>query len=192
MSPAETLTRLLDHHLNITVQELVLVRAIGCFHRSDVTQDESEFGADVDVVHVVQQNLDHAPGQMHDAAETHELTELTETEDVQEDGLQNLQDRLGCSSVEGKPAATVRLPEGDGVTQHLLEHRHLTWLPREQDNSPRRKTRRQHQGHRLVAFRSGYQQPAALPSLPGSVFIYLPRPVSAPASGCLAVLAYSC
>lgn len=39
-------------------------------------QDESEFGADVDVVYVVQQNPDHAPRQMHEAAEIHELTEL--------------------------------------------------------------------------------------------------------------------
>lgn len=39
-------------------------------------QQQSEFGADVDVVDVVQQSPDHAAGQMHDAAETHELTEL--------------------------------------------------------------------------------------------------------------------
>lgn len=39
-------------------------------------QDDSEFRADADVADVVQQNPDHAPGQMHEAAETHELTEL--------------------------------------------------------------------------------------------------------------------
>lgn len=39
-------------------------------------QDASEFGADVDVAHVVQQDPDHAPRQMHDAEEAHELTEL--------------------------------------------------------------------------------------------------------------------
>ena len=39
-------------------------------------QQQSELGADVDVVHVVQQSPHHAAGQMHDAAETHELTEL--------------------------------------------------------------------------------------------------------------------
>ena len=39
-------------------------------------QDESELGADVDVADVVEQNPDHAPGQMHETAETHELTEL--------------------------------------------------------------------------------------------------------------------
>lgn len=39
-------------------------------------QDESEFGADVDMADVVQQNPDHAPGQMHEATETHEPTEL--------------------------------------------------------------------------------------------------------------------
>ena len=39
-------------------------------------QDESELGADVDVADVVEQNPHHAPGQMHETAETHELTEL--------------------------------------------------------------------------------------------------------------------
>lgn len=39
-------------------------------------QDESEFGADVDVVDVVQQNPDCTSGQMHKTAETHEFTEL--------------------------------------------------------------------------------------------------------------------
>lgn len=39
-------------------------------------QDLSESGADVDVAHIVQQNPDHSPGQMHDAAEAHELAEL--------------------------------------------------------------------------------------------------------------------
>lgn len=39
-------------------------------------QDESKFRADADVANVVQQNPDHTPGQMHEAAETHEFTEL--------------------------------------------------------------------------------------------------------------------
>lgn len=39
-------------------------------------QEESEFGTDVDVVDVVQQNPDDPPGQIHDAAQAHELTEL--------------------------------------------------------------------------------------------------------------------
>lgn len=39
-------------------------------------QDESEFRADADMADVVQQNPDHTPRQMHEAAETHELTEL--------------------------------------------------------------------------------------------------------------------
>lgn len=53
-----------------------------------------------------------------------------------QDSLQNLQDWLGCGSMEGKPATTVRLHEGEGVSQHLAEHRDLTWSPRKQDNSP--------------------------------------------------------
>lgn len=39
-------------------------------------QDESEFGADANVAYIVQQDPDHTPGQIHDAAEAHELTEL--------------------------------------------------------------------------------------------------------------------
>lgn len=39
-------------------------------------QDDSKFGADVDVAHVVQQNPDHLPSQVHDAGEAHELAEL--------------------------------------------------------------------------------------------------------------------
>lgn len=39
-------------------------------------QDESQFRADLDMADVVQQNPDHTPGQMHEAAETDELTEL--------------------------------------------------------------------------------------------------------------------
>ncbi len=53
-----------------------------------------------------------------------------------QDSLQNLQDWLGCGSMEGKPATTVKLHEGEGVSQHLAEHWHLTWSPRKQDNSP--------------------------------------------------------
>lgn len=39
---ARQLTRLLDQHLNIAVQELVFLRVIGCLHRSDVTQVQSQ------------------------------------------------------------------------------------------------------------------------------------------------------
>ncbi len=39
-------------------------------------QDQSEFGTDMNVADVVQQDPDHTPGQMHEAAEAHELTEL--------------------------------------------------------------------------------------------------------------------
>ncbi len=39
-------------------------------------QDESESGADVNVADVVQQDAHDAPGQMRNAAEAHELTEL--------------------------------------------------------------------------------------------------------------------
>lgn len=53
-----------------------------------------------------------------------------------QDSLQNLQDWLGRGSMEGKPAATVRLPEGEGVPQHPPEHPDLTWSPRQQDNNP--------------------------------------------------------
>lgn len=47
-----------------------------------------------------------------------------------QNSLQNLQDRLGSGPMEGEPTATVRLPEGTGVLQHLPEDRDLTWSPR--------------------------------------------------------------
>lgn len=53
-----------------------------------------------------------------------------------QDSLQNLQDWLGCGSMDGKPAAAVRLPEGEGVPQHPPEHQDLTWSTRQQGNSP--------------------------------------------------------
>lgn len=45
---------------------------------------------------------------------------------------QNLQDRLGCGSMEGEPAATVWLPKGKGVPQHPPENRDITWSPWQQ------------------------------------------------------------
>lgn len=39
-------------------------------------QEQPEFGADVDVAHVVQQGPDHGPREVHHAAEAHELAEL--------------------------------------------------------------------------------------------------------------------
>lgn len=60
-----------------------------------------------------------------------------------QDSLQNLQDWLGCGSMERKPATTVKLHEGEGVSQHLAEHWHLTWSPRKQDNSPGFKERKE-------------------------------------------------
>lgn len=39
-------------------------------------QDQSEFGTDVNVAHVVQQDLDHIPGQVRHAPQAHEVTEL--------------------------------------------------------------------------------------------------------------------
>lgn len=49
-----------------------------------------------------------------------------------QNSFQNLQDRLGCGSMEGEPTATVRLPEGQGVPQHLPENQDLTWSPWQQ------------------------------------------------------------
>lgn len=128
-----------------------------------------------------------------------------------QDGLQDLQDRLGRGSVEGKPTIAVQLTEGGNVSEHLLEHRDLTWSPWQQDN---RKDKRKVYCHAalttaawLIMNLQIYQTVSLPPFLclvqsnsslsfclfiSLSVFIHPPRSVALPAPRCLAVLIYSC
>lgn len=101
-------------------------------------------------------------------------------------GLQNLQRRLGRSSMQRKPAATVRLPEGEGVPQHLPEGPDFTWSPRQQEerllrnrNTQDSQEQRQPSEGFMNSFSSSL---SSLHLSPTSLFIYLPLPLCL--SGC--------